>query len=191
MAFQLTPDLDHKFELALQLNKVDEARNIAERQESQEKWRKVGDIALKTGQFELVEECYNKSQDYNSLLLFYSSYGDQEGLQKMAKNAMESGKFNVAFEAYFLLAEPDNCIDVLLQSRRFSEATIFAKAYAPSRLAELIPLWTKNLKEQDLQFQPEDITQTQADQIGADLQIEQQLRSQFYESARPPATELE
>ena len=31
MAFQLTPDLDHKFELALQLNKVDEARNIAER----------------------------------------------------------------------------------------------------------------------------------------------------------------
>ena len=76
MAFQLTPDLDHKFELAIQLNQVDEARNIAERQESQEKWRKVGDIALKSGQFELVEECYTRSQDYNSLLLFYSSYGD-------------------------------------------------------------------------------------------------------------------
>ena len=31
MAFHLTPDLDHKFELALLLNQVDEARNIAER----------------------------------------------------------------------------------------------------------------------------------------------------------------
>jgi len=80
MAFHLTPDLDHKFELALLLNQVDEARNIAERQDSQEKWRKVGDIAMKMGQFEMVEECYTKSQDYNSLLLFYSSYGDQEGL---------------------------------------------------------------------------------------------------------------
>ena len=102
---------------------------------------------MKMGQFEMVEECYTKSQDYNSLLLFYSSYGDQEGLQKMAKGAVESGKFNVAFEAYFILAEPDNCIDVLLKSKRISEAAIFAKAYAPSRLEELIPLWTKHLKD--------------------------------------------
>ena len=29
MAFHLTPDLDHKFELALLLNQVDEARNIS------------------------------------------------------------------------------------------------------------------------------------------------------------------
>ena len=147
MAFKLTPDLDHKFELAIQLNQVDDARNIAERQESQEKWRKVGDIALKMGQFELVEECYSRSQDYNSLLLFYSSYGDQEGLQKMAKSAMDIGKYNVAFEAYYMLAEPDNCIDVLVKAKRIAEATVFAKAYAPSRLAELIPQWTKNLKD--------------------------------------------
>ena len=65
----------------------------------------------------------------------------------MAKGAVESGKFNVAFEAYFILAEPDNCIDVLLKSKRISEAAIFAKAYAPSRLEELIPLWTKHLKD--------------------------------------------
>ena len=78
----------------------------------------------------------------------------------MAKEALKSGKYNVAFEAYYLLAEPDNCIEVLIKSKRIAEATIFAKAYAPSRLPELIPLWTKSLKDQELSFQPEDITKT-------------------------------
>ena len=61
MAFDITPDHDHKFELALGLNKIDEAFNIAEEQESQEKWKKVGDIALNNGNFELAERCFEKS----------------------------------------------------------------------------------------------------------------------------------
>ena len=96
--------MDHKFELAIALNHVEVAQGIAEEQQSSEKWRKVGDIALARGQFSLAEECFEKSQDFNSLLLFYSSYGDQEGLQKLAQLAERNGKFNVAFEAYFLLA---------------------------------------------------------------------------------------
>ena len=68
----------------------------------------------------------------------------------MAKSAMDIGKYNIAFEAYFMLAEPDNCIDVLVKAKRIADATIFAKAYAPSRLAELIPQWAKNLKDQEL-----------------------------------------
>ena len=76
MAFQLTPDLDHKFELAISLNQIEVAKKIAHDQDSTEKWRKVGDIALARGHFTLAEECFEKSNDFNSLLLFYSSYGD-------------------------------------------------------------------------------------------------------------------
>ena len=76
LAFQVTPDLDHKFELAIGLNDVEVAKKIAEEQQSNEKWRKVGDIALSRGAFTLAEECFEKSNDFNSLLLFYSSYGD-------------------------------------------------------------------------------------------------------------------
>jgi len=76
MAYTMTPDLNHKFELALTLNLVDDAFKIAEQQVSVEKWKKVGDIALSRGLFSLAETCYDKSSDYNSLLLFYSSYGD-------------------------------------------------------------------------------------------------------------------
>jgi coatomer subunit beta' len=76
MAYDMTPDLDHKFELSLVLNKVEDAFKIAQESDSAEKWKQVGDIALSRGQFTMAEQCYLKSNDFNSLLLFYSSYGD-------------------------------------------------------------------------------------------------------------------
>ena len=61
MAFEITPDKDHKFDLALTLNKIEEAYKIAEDQESLDKWKKVGDIALMAGAFDLAEKCFDKS----------------------------------------------------------------------------------------------------------------------------------
>lgn len=72
-------------------------------QNSSEKFKKVGDIALMAGQFTLAEQCFEKSMDSNSLLLFYSSYGNEEGLRKIAEEAFKAGKFNVAFETFFIL----------------------------------------------------------------------------------------
>lgn len=76
MAYKMTPDQNHKFELALSLNLIQDAYEIAAAQNATDKWRKVGDIALSRGQFGLAEDCFDKSNDFNSLLLFYSSYGD-------------------------------------------------------------------------------------------------------------------
>jgi coatomer subunit beta' len=59
-------------------------------------------------------------------MLFYSSYGNEEGLTRMANNALKAGKFNVAFEAYFVLQNTNKCIEVLIKSKRVAEATIFA-----------------------------------------------------------------
>ena len=39
MAYEMTPDMDHKFELALALNKVQDAFTIAQESESAEKWK--------------------------------------------------------------------------------------------------------------------------------------------------------
>ena len=91
------------------------------------------------------------------MLLFYGSLGDQEGMKKVAEGAAENGKFNVAFEAYYLLADIDSCIDVLIKAKRIAEAALFAKAYAPSRLPDLISEWGSSLKAAGLQFQPENI----------------------------------
>jgi hypothetical protein len=45
----------------LQLNRVKEAYEIAELQNNSEKFKKVGDIALLSGQFTLAEQCFDKS----------------------------------------------------------------------------------------------------------------------------------
>ena len=105
-------------------------------------------------------------------MLFYSSYGDQEGLSRLATNAEKHGKYNVAFEAYFLLSKVDNCIEVLIKSKRVAEAAIFARAYAPSRLAELIPQWSDHLKENNFPFQPDDITKVNQDHVQAEIERE-------------------
>ena len=53
-----------------------------------------------------------------------------------------------------------------------AEAAVFARAYAPSRLAEMIPLWSASLKEQGFPFQPENITQTQAENVNGEIERE-------------------
>jgi hypothetical protein len=68
-----------------------------------------------------------------------------------------------------LLAEVDKCIEVLVKAKRMAEATIFAKAYAPSRLTEMIGLWSLNLKENNYPFQPDDISKNQAAQIQVEI----------------------
>ena len=176
----MTPDPDHKFELALQLNKVIDAFSIAEQQGSSEKWRKVGDIALSRGNFSMAEQCFDKSGDFNSLLLFYSSYGDQKGLQRVAEQAEAQGKFNVAFEAAYLLADIDRCISVLVKSNRIGEAAFFAKAYAPSLLPEIMKKWAENLKESGLPFQPESLQISKED-----LAKESSLREQYQLEREP------
>lgn len=99
-----------------------------------------------SGYFDLAERCFDKSQDYNSLLLFYSSYGDEEGLQKLIDSAERNGKYNVALEAAYLLADPEKCIQILLKSKRVAEAAMFARAYAPSKVELVMKQWEDLLK---------------------------------------------
>jgi len=69
---------------------------------------------------------------------------------------------------------------VLVKAKRMAEAAIFARAYAPSRLQEIMPKWTNHLKEQNFPFQPDDVTQLQAEQMETEIKREQQLRDQLY-----------
>lgn len=133
-AFLVTKDNDHKFDLAIHLSKIAEAFEIAQIQDSAEKKRKVGDLALLVGNFSLAEQCFLASNDFNSLLMFYSSCGNREGLENLAEMAFEKGKFNIAFQCYFMTSEASKCYDVLMKSGKVSECVYFARAYIPSKL---------------------------------------------------------
>ena len=86
LALEITTDADHKFELALQLDDLDTAVDIARtvpEQEAEIKWRSVGDRALAVARFDLAKESFAKAGDLNSLMLIYYASADRKGLAEL------------------------------------------------------------------------------------------------------------
>ena len=54
------------------------ARDILTDNESEEKWRQLGDKALEEFDLELAEECAIQAKDLGLLLLIYTSKGDRQ-----------------------------------------------------------------------------------------------------------------
>lgn len=146
-AFRLAQDPDHKFELAIQLNRIQEAFSIAKQEKSNLKWKQIGDLALISGKIDLAIECFEACDDLSGLLLIYTSLGLKDKLRALAKRAEDLTKANIAFACYFQLCELDNCIDILVKSKRISEAAFFAKTYCPTKIPGLVQLWKEDLQK--------------------------------------------
>ena len=57
--------------------------------------------------------------------------------------------FNVAFSSYFQLNNYEECLNILLDSRRYPEGATFARTYIPSKIDQVIELWNKQIEEED------------------------------------------
>jgi coatomer subunit beta' len=114
-------------------------------------------LALLTGNIKLAEQCFLASDDHNSLLLIYSSSSNRAGLKVVAQRAEAAGKFNVAYQCYNLLADKEKCLDILLKSKKISEAAFFARAYLPERADEILVLWQEFMQQHRPTYRPESI----------------------------------
>jgi len=152
-AFEVTTDLDHKFDLSIELNKIDLAHEILlktpeedkEATETQAKWKRLSDAALKENNFGLCEAASVASNGYSDLLLLYSAVGNLDGMKRLATLAAAGGKTNVAFVAYLLTGNVEACADLLISTRRLPEAAFFVRTYLPSRIDEVVAIWKKDL----------------------------------------------
>lgn len=135
IALEVTRDPDHKFELALQQDKLDIAKGIVEglpKEESTsaaQKWRALGDSALEHWDVDLAEKCFEHAGDLDSLLLIYTSTGEKNKLGALAARAVESGRNNVAFNAQWYAGDVDACVNLLQQGNRSAEASLLALTY--------------------------------------------------------------
>jgi coatomer subunit beta' len=153
-ALAVTPDSDHKFELAVDLRRMDVAHRVlleykvddVGSTDYQSKWRRLGDLALANGDVALAQTCAEKSGDLSGLLLLYSSSGDRQGIETLALQAKEAGRSNVAFLAYFITGQVEQCIQLLLDTGRIPEAAFMARTYMPSRISSVLELWKTDLK---------------------------------------------
>ncbi len=148
LALQVSTDPDHKFDLAVSLDDFDTALEIAKSgptSGSEMRWRTIGDKALERWDLSLAQECFDKAGDLNALLLLGVSKGDRSILQHVAQAAKAKGQTNLAFAAYLQLGDPSACIDLLEAADRISEAALFARTYAPSRVPDLVKRWKDSL----------------------------------------------
>lgn len=152
-AFAVTTDPDHKFDLSLELGQIQTAHELLlqtpeedkDSTDTETKWKRLSDAALKENNLELVEAASLASHDYSDLLLLYSAVGNLAGMEKLADAAAQTGKTNVAFVAYLLTGNVEACADLLVTTKRLPEAAMFVRTYLPSRIDEIVGMWKKDL----------------------------------------------
>ncbi|XP_020597298.1 coatomer subunit beta'-1-like [Phalaenopsis equestris] len=146
-ALEVATDANYKFDLAIQLGRLDIAKAIAIEAQSESKWKELGKLAMSSGKLELAEECLSNAMDLSGLLLLYSSLGDAEGITKLASLAKKRGKNNVAFLCLFMLGKLEECIWLLIESNRIPEAALMARSYLPSKVSEIVEIWKNDLNK--------------------------------------------
>lgn len=147
MALEVATDPEHRFDLALSLNNLDIALEIAREANVEHKWKTVGDAALAGWNLELAQECFTNAKDVGSLLLLHTASGNKQGLRNLAEQASEAGLHNVAFSTLWSLGDIDACTDLLVRTNRLAEAVLFTQTYKPSRAPELVVQWKQSLEQ--------------------------------------------
>jgi coatomer subunit beta' len=145
LALEVSPDSEHRFELALALSRLDIALELAREADVEHKWKTVGDAALTAWDLSLAQECFTHAKDFGSLLLLYTSSRNTEGLQSLAEQSSVAGLHNVAFSALWTVGDIDACIDLLVQTNRLAEAVLLAQTYKPSKTPKLVLQWKESL----------------------------------------------
>ena len=147
LALEVATDLEQRFDLALALNNLPIALDIAREADVEHRWKTVGDAALTAWDLALAEECFVHAKDLGSLLLLHSSTGNAAGLRALAEQAEEAGSHNIAFSSRWQVADVDGCLDLLVRTKRVAEAVFLAQSYRPSRAAALVAEWKTTLEK--------------------------------------------
>ncbi|KAI3636742.1 hypothetical protein MIR68_005009 [Amoeboaphelidium protococcarum] len=149
LAMEVTTDVEHQFELSLQLQLLDQAYQIARAINQDIKWKQVGDFALQQWNIKVAEECFSNAKDYSSLFLIYNSLGEVEKMKTLA-GQIGSGSLqntsNLAFLSCFLSSNFEQCLELLNQAERYPEAALFARTYQQDGVTELYDQWVKQLR---------------------------------------------
>jgi len=154
-ALAVSRDSDQKFDLAIELGKLELALELLEAVPEEDKdttevlskWKRLGDLALQQGNLSLAKRCALSSDDVSGLLLLCSAAADAKGMEQLGHRARSLGKTNVAFLAFFLLGKVEDCLELLIESNRIPEAAFLARCYLPSQMSRLVGLWKEEVQK--------------------------------------------
>ncbi|ODV81943.1 Coatomer, beta' subunit [Suhomyces tanzawaensis NRRL Y-17324] len=160
LSYSLSQDFDSKFQISLSTNNLSQAYELLSTNQKENpsttlsnasRWKKLGDLALTKWQIKLAEDCFWLASDYSSLLLLLSSSNNKEGLTRLADESESNGKYNLAFQALWLAGNKDRCLELLIKSERYTEASIFAVNYSlgKDKVEKAIAEWKQKLEKKN------------------------------------------
>ncbi|CCD26657.1 coatomer subunit beta' NDAI_0I00880 [Naumovozyma dairenensis CBS 421] len=146
-ALQVSPDSDQKFDLALKLGDLTLAHDLLTTDDNELKWRSLGDLGLSKFNFKLAIESYTNAHDLESLFLLYSSFNNKNELSKLAQEAENEGKYNLAFNCYWVSGDIESIKNLLIKTERLSEAAIFSHTYGlnSDEVDDIVKQWKEKL----------------------------------------------
>lgn len=149
LAYALSTDDDQKFQLGLELKKLDAVHDLLKNLSSSSpsvisKWKRMADLALELGEIELAIEGYRNCGDINNLLLLFSSMGDMDSISALADAALCLGKASSAFTCFHLAQRYAECTHLLMISGKCAEAAFYARTYCPRLVDEAVKRWKKS-----------------------------------------------
>jgi len=142
LAYRVCKNVLQKIDFGIRQGHLDECLALCEQVREPLAWKKLGDLALSNGRFDIAETAFSNCDDLNSLLLIALSTGNTELLERVSQTARDKNNFSVAYAAFLNLSKPDKCLDLLLESNRFGEALIFSRTYTPTRIPAVYSAWT-------------------------------------------------
>lgn len=143
-ALVVSIDVEHRFELALSMQRLDVAMECATTIDAVEKWKQLGEVAMRLCKFDLAETCMEHAKDYAGLLLLCTASGKDDRLATLAKASGDDEKTNIAFVSLLLRGKVSECVDLLVETNRIPEAALFARSYCPSRIADVLAAWKED-----------------------------------------------
>ncbi|CUM62597.1 uncharacterized protein PRCAT00000149001 [Priceomyces carsonii] len=157
LSFALSQDFDSKFQISLSTGNLEQAFNLLSSHQKENpstaimnsnKWKKLGDLALTMWKIKLAQECFWLANDHGSLLLLLSSSNNRAGLRQLAEECEAKGKYNIAWQSWWLSGEKDKCLELLIKSEKDTEAAFFSANYSGDKddVANAVNAWKEKLK---------------------------------------------
>lgn len=89
-ALAVSTDPEHRFELALALEDLETAHELAKEANNQQKWRQLAALATEQGKLSLVQECLQNAEDLAGLLLLATSTGNRDMIEELGNRSIQS-----------------------------------------------------------------------------------------------------
>lgn len=116
VALHFVRDEKTRFDLALECGNVDVALQCAGALDDDSTWHRLGQEALRQGNVQVVEYCYQKTKNFERLSFMYLVTGAQEKLRKMLKIAEMRGDVMSRFHNALYLGDAKERVAILREA---------------------------------------------------------------------------